>query len=82
MMEGPIRVLLTVPDLDCTGSPYRETMAIARYLPRDEFRLTICSLRDTGARKTAPLLEGYGVKHMVARFRAVVHGVLVVLRNA
>lgn len=41
----PLRVLLTVPTFDSTASPYREMNAVARYLPREEFDLTVCGLR-------------------------------------
>jgi glycosyltransferase involved in cell wall biosynthesis len=44
-------------------------MAIVELLPRAEFRLTICSLRDGGFSETAPLLEKLGVECFVARFR-------------
>jgi glycosyltransferase involved in cell wall biosynthesis len=62
-------VLLTVPHLKTTASPHHAIMAIARYLPRDEFRLTICSLRLDGYEETAPVLEGLGIPVFVARFR-------------
>ena len=65
----PIRVLLTVPHLSSTASPYREMIAIARYLPRDEFRLTICSLRKNGVEQTGPELEALGIPYLIARFR-------------
>lgn len=44
-------------------------MALAKYLPRDQFQLTICSLRDNGAAETAPVLEMLGCRVLVARFR-------------
>lgn len=50
----PLRVLLTVPHLTATASPYRQMYALASYLPRDEFELTICSLRENGYEKTGP----------------------------
>jgi glycosyltransferase involved in cell wall biosynthesis len=64
-----IRILLTVPHLSNTASPYREMMALAKYLPRDQFQLTICSLLEDGYAKTAPILENLGCRVMVARFR-------------
>jgi glycosyltransferase involved in cell wall biosynthesis len=67
--EQPIRVLLTVPHLSSTAHPYRLMMSIARYLPRDEFSLTICSLRANGYEDTAPLLRGMGIEPFVARYR-------------
>jgi glycosyltransferase involved in cell wall biosynthesis len=67
--SGPIRVLLTVPHLNRTASPYRETMALAKYLPSDEFHLTICALRDGGFDETAPILESMGVPCFVSPFR-------------
>jgi glycosyltransferase involved in cell wall biosynthesis len=66
---GPIRILLTVPHLESTASPYREMMAVARYLPKPEFSLTICSLRDNGREAALPLLQELGVKVFVARYR-------------
>ncbi len=69
MKAGPIRLLLTVPHLESTASPYREMMAVARYLPRPEFSLTICSLRENGLESTGPLLESLGARVFVARYR-------------
>ncbi|HVO44192.1 MAG TPA: glycosyltransferase, partial [Aggregatilineales bacterium] len=66
---APIRVLLTVPHLSKTASPYREMIAIARYLPRESFSLTICTLRDNGREQTGPELDKLGVPYFVARFR-------------
>ncbi len=68
-MNRPISVLLTVPHLNRTSSPYRETMALAARLPAHGFQLTICALRDIGFRETAPLLEDAGVHAFVAPFR-------------
>lgn len=75
-----IRILLTVPHLN-TASPYREMMAIATFLPRDEFSLTICSLRKAGLDETAPLLANRGVPLVVAAFRPRQHSVRGVLRS-
>lgn len=44
-------------------------IAIAKYLPRDEFKLTVCSLRGRGYKETAPLLEKLGVPCFVGQFR-------------
>jgi glycosyltransferase involved in cell wall biosynthesis len=44
-------------------------MVIARHLPSDRFRLTICSLRAAGFNETAPLLEKLGIPCFVAPFR-------------
>ena len=44
-------------------------MAIVELLPRADFKLSICSLRDGGFNETAPLLENLGVECFVARFR-------------
>jgi glycosyltransferase involved in cell wall biosynthesis len=65
----PIRVLLTVPHLETVASPYREMMAIAKYLPRPEFDLTICSLRESGRAEVEPELRALGVEVFVARVR-------------
>lgn len=67
--QRPIPVLLTVPHLNRTASPYRELMAIATRLPRAEFQVTVCSLRDGGLRETQPLLRDLGLECFVARFR-------------
>jgi glycosyltransferase involved in cell wall biosynthesis len=63
------RILLTVPNLDPTASPWREVMGLAKYLPRDRFRLTICALRPKGVEESTPLLQEMGVECFVARFR-------------
>lgn len=42
--RSPIRVLITVPQLKSTASPYRQVIGLSRYLPKTEFNLTICSL--------------------------------------
>lgn len=68
-MKNRWNVLLTVPHLSPAASPYREMIEIARRLPRDEFGLTICSLRADGEAETRPLLERLGVPAFVARFR-------------
>jgi glycosyltransferase involved in cell wall biosynthesis len=44
-------------------------MNIATFLPRDEFDLTICSLRSTGIAETAPRLSSLGVPLVAAAFR-------------
>lgn len=45
-------------------------MAIAKYLPKDEFDLTICSIFGKGGyRETAPILSDLGVQCFVADFR-------------
>lgn len=64
-----IRVLMTVPHLASTASPYREMITIAELLPKDEFDLTICSLRANGYEETYPKFNEFGVKYLVARFR-------------
>lgn len=65
----PVRVLLTVPRLASTSGPYREMMAIAKYLPRGEFELTVCSLRRRGYRETSPRLFDLGVDCFVSEYR-------------
>jgi glycosyltransferase involved in cell wall biosynthesis len=67
--ERPIRVLLTTPQLESTSSPFREVMALARYLPRDEFELTVCALRKQGLAEAATELGAFGVPAFSARFR-------------
>lgn len=44
-------------------------MALARYLPQDQFQLTICSLGNNCFAETAPALEKLGCRVFVARFR-------------
>ena len=68
-MPRKIRVLLTVPHLHSTQSPYREMIAIVRYLPRTEFELTVCALRDTPNEDTVSVLNMYRIPWMIARFR-------------
>ena len=68
-MTPPVSVLLTVPHLNRTSSPYRETMAMASRLPACGFRLTICALREVGFQETAPLLKDLGIHAFVAPFR-------------
>ncbi|MFN7924009.1 MAG: glycosyltransferase family 4 protein [Bryobacteraceae bacterium] len=69
MSHAPTRVLLTVPHLTSGDSPFREIVALARFLPRDEFALTICSLTARGFHEATPLLRGLGVEAFVAPFR-------------
>jgi glycosyltransferase involved in cell wall biosynthesis len=64
-----IRILLTVPHLKSTASPYRETMAIVKYLSQRDFQLTVCSLRVDGFEEVAPFMKEAGVPYFVARFR-------------
>lgn len=68
-MTNKIKVLVTVPHLTSSASPYRQMMALAKYLPKDEFELTICSLRKNGFEETGPLLEVLGVPYFFARYR-------------
>ncbi|HVY71370.1 MAG TPA: glycosyltransferase family 4 protein [Verrucomicrobiae bacterium] len=62
-------MLLTVPNLDSTTSPWREVVGLAKHLPREEFQLTICALRQDGVEESRPLFEQMGVECFVARFR-------------
>lgn len=68
-LKDRLRILLTTPHLSPEASPYREMIEIARRLPRDEFTLTVCSLRADGEAETRPLIENLGGKVLVARFR-------------
>lgn len=63
------RVLITVPNLDSTASPWREAMGLAKRLPADRFELTVCSLRPDGVAESTPVLEQLGVNCFTARFR-------------
>jgi glycosyltransferase involved in cell wall biosynthesis len=63
------KILLTVPNLDCTASPWREAMGLARNLPAERYKLTICALREDGVAESRPMLEAMGVRCFVARFR-------------
>src|SRR5271155_1571683 len=67
--RGMLKVLLTVPNLDATASPFREAMGLARYLPSSGFALTICALRPDGVSEGPPALAAAGVKCFTARFR-------------
>ncbi|MFN2386436.1 MAG: glycosyltransferase family 4 protein [Thermoanaerobaculia bacterium] len=62
-------MLLTVPHLKSNASPYNALMAIARHLPREEFHLTVCSLRNDGHHETIPVLRELGVPAFVSRMR-------------
>ena len=64
-----IKVLVTVPSLASSNSPYREWMALAKYLPMDEFELTICSFNKNGIKETGPLLDALDVPYFVASNR-------------
>ena len=64
-----IRVLLTVPHLNRTASPYREMAAIAKHINKEDFDLTVCALRDAGHEETGPFLERLGVSWFVVPFR-------------
>lgn len=77
----PVRVLLTVPHMNRTASPYREMMALARYLPDSVYRLTVCTLRDTGFEETAPILASMNVPSLVAPFRPTGHNVRQFVRS-
>jgi glycosyltransferase involved in cell wall biosynthesis len=65
----PIRVLLTVPHLNCAAAPYRDMLAIAKHLPREEFDLTICSTGQKGHQETEKILKELGRRCLFARFR-------------
>jgi glycosyltransferase involved in cell wall biosynthesis len=65
-----IRVLLTVPHLNRTASPYREMAAIAKHISKEDFDLTVCALRDAGHEETGPFLEKLGVSWFVTPFRS------------
>ena len=65
-----IRVLLTVPHLNRTASPYREMAAIAKHISKEDFDLTVCALRDAGHEDTGPVLENLGVSWFVTPFRS------------
>ena len=64
-----MRILLTVPHVVPTASPYREMMGIAKYLPRNEFALTVCALRPAGFSEAAAHLGQFDVQSCVAAFR-------------
>ncbi len=64
-----LRILLTVPDLNRAASPWREMMGLVNHLPKDRYRVTVCSLRSDGVDDARPLLEAAKVGCAVARFR-------------
>jgi glycosyltransferase involved in cell wall biosynthesis len=64
-----MRILLTVPHVLPTASPYREMMGIAKYLPRNEFDLTVCALRPAGFHEASARLGQFDVQSCVAAFR-------------
>jgi len=65
-----VRILLTVPHLNRTAHPYRAMMAIAKHLCREEFDLSICSLRNSGHEETGPILDRLGIPWFVTVFRS------------
>lgn len=73
VQRGRTRILLTTPHLHSVSSPYPDLMALAKYLPKDEFDLTVCSVAESGYRKTAPILSDLGVRCFVAKFRPLGH---------
>lgn len=44
-------------------------IGLAKYLTRDEFELTVCSLRTSGIEVTGPILDKLGVRYFVSCFR-------------
>jgi hypothetical protein len=69
MNQRRTKVLLTVPNFECTESPWREAMALARHVSKSRVDLTVCGLRPSGFEETQHLLGDLGVKCLVARFR-------------
>lgn len=69
MNQRRTKVLLTVPNFECTESPWREAMALARHVSKSRIDLTVCGLRPSGFEETQHLLGDLGVKCLVARFR-------------
>jgi glycosyltransferase involved in cell wall biosynthesis len=67
--DNRVRLLVTVPQFASTTSPYREMIALARHIPKDEFALTICALREKGEKEVTPELKDLGVNCLVAQFR-------------
>lgn len=68
-MANKIKVLLTTPHLNTTASPWRHIEAIVRYLPKDEFDLTVCSLSSISDELALSLLQKYHARYFVSRFR-------------
>src|SRR5688572_19030214 len=75
-------ILLTVPHLSAKASPFREMMAIARYLPKEDYKLTICALRGVNEIEAiSPELKAVGVSHVfLARYRFKGRGIMNVKR--
>jgi glycosyltransferase involved in cell wall biosynthesis len=67
------RILLTMPHLNSSASPYREMMALVRHLDRSAFRLTVCGLREKYPPEVEASLRDLGAECMVARFRPTGH---------
>lgn len=63
------KVLLTVPNLDASSSPWREAMGLAKHLRAGGFDLTVCALRPDGVEEASPLLAAAGANCFTARFR-------------
>lgn len=67
--DSKVRVLLTTPHLVTTASPWRHIEAIVKYLPKDEFDLTVCSLSKSLDETALRLLQNHQVHYIVRRFR-------------
>ncbi len=63
------KILITVPHFTSSASPYREMMALAKYLPEEGYSPTICALRKNGIEETGPLLDNLGIPYFYAKFR-------------
>lgn len=56
-------------------------MAIAKYLPKEEFDLTICAAGAKGQKETGKVLGGLGRHYLVARFRPIGRSVRAVISS-
>jgi len=63
------RVLITVPHLEAKLSPSNDLKCLIRYLPRDEFDISVCSLRGDLRTETPEYLNELQVPVFVASFR-------------
>lgn len=68
-LDSKVRVLLTTPHVKTTASPWRHIEAIVKYLPKDEFDLTVCSLSKSLDEAPLRLLQDHHVHYIVRRFR-------------
>lgn len=71
LTDRPIRVLLTVPELKPTASPFPEMTALVEQGPAHGFHVTVCALRQNGWHIGSEIVRDLGGDVMIGRFRPV-----------